>query len=100
MASAGTGHIWHAAKVGSRERGLGPAPPPFCHPSLRRESYLPPQLSQLARHRDALSADRFRQHMNRMYHMALTLWIDESHVDSRSRRRCAATESLPRLRAL
>ena len=75
-------------------------PPPFCHPSLRRESYLPPQLSQLARHRDALSADRFRQHMNRMYHMALTLWIDESHVDSRSRRRCAATESLPRLRAL
>ena len=48
----------------------------------------PPQLSHLARHRDAVSADRFRQHMNRVYHMSLTLWIDESHVDNRSRRRC------------
>ena len=101
MASVGTGQCGTQQKLAPASAALGLPPPPFCcRPSLRRESFLPPQLSQLARHRDALSADRFRQHMNRLYHMALTLWIDESHVDSRSRRRCAATESLPRLRAL
>lgn len=57
-------------------------------PSDRRALPARSQLSQLARHRDALHADRFRQHIVKEYHMSLTMWIDESAVDTRSRRRC------------